>query len=461
MQNVITIDVAGFKRILDMMKSVISNKSALPILGDVKLDWDKQAGMFRLTGSNTDSWLTADCADPKTNDDGDIEMVPCVHMLQEDTKEHWHPVCLPYTDLRETFSLLPAARRCTVTFDESADGQRLMTIDYQDGQMSLSYDAADEYPESPTLVTRGDDRDRRREELAAQVAALQEQNSTDGLATLQQELAAIPEPICRFRIESPSLLGPVREARTCAANDELRPVMNGVCLDTFADHLVVVASDGHKFYKNVIETGVGYLDYKTFSALDPQTGEPGSAKLIVPKTVMATINAAFQQAINITVTADSRRLQFSTLGVNFVALCIEGKYPNYESVIPRDNPYKVQMSRDTLKMALRRVQLSADGSSNMATMLSDGTSFVIEASNMLNSKSGSERVPVQQTDAFLPEGFKIGMKISSTLDLLDLLDEDNIVFYFSDPSRAFLLRNESPKLQSKTLLQMPMLVNEA
>ena len=181
MQNVITIDVAGFKRILDMMKPVISNKSALPILGDVKLDWDKQAGMFRLTGSNTDSWLTADCAAPKTNDDGDIEMVPCVHMLQEDTKEHWHPVCLPYADLRETFSLLPAARRCTVTFDESADGQRLMTIDYQDGQMSLSYDAADEYPESPMLVTRGDDRDRRREELAAQVAALQEQNGTDGL----------------------------------------------------------------------------------------------------------------------------------------------------------------------------------------------------------------------------------------------------------------------------------------
>ena len=152
---------------------------------------------------------------------------------------------------------------------------------------------------------------------------------------------------------------------------------------------------------------------------------------------------------------------FNELGINFVVLCIEGKYPNYESVIPRDNPYKVQMSRDTLKMALRRVQLSADGSSNMATMLSDGTAFVIEASNILDSKSGSERVPVQQTDAFLPQGFKIGMKISSTLDLLDLLDEDNIVFYFSDPSRAFLLRNESPKLQSKTLLQMPMLVNEA
>ena len=91
-------------------------------------------------------------------------------------------------------------------------------------------------------------------------------------------------------------------------------------------------------------------------------------------------------------------------------------------------------------------------------MASDGTSFIVEASDYDFSREGSERVPVQQTDAFLPEGFKIGMKISSTLDLINLLDEDSICLYFSDPGRAFLLKNESPKAQSKTLLQMPMLI---
>ena len=119
------------------------------------------------------------------------------------------------------------------------------------------------------------------------------------------------------------------------------------------------------------------------------------------------------------------------------------------------------MSRESLKMALRRVQLSASTSSNMATMASDGTAFIISAEDYDFSREGSERVPIQQTDAFLPDGFKIGMKISNTLDLLDLLDEDNIVFYFSDPNHAFLLKNESPKLQNVTLLQMPMLVGDA
>ena len=68
-------------------------------------------------------------------------------------------------------------------------------------------------------------------------------------------------------------------------------------------------------------------------------------------------------------------------------------------------------------------------------------------------------MPIQQTDVFLPAGFVIGMKISHTLELIDLLDEDSICFYFSEPSRAFLLKNESPKMQNKTLLQMPMTIS--
>jgi DNA polymerase III sliding clamp (beta) subunit (PCNA family) len=128
-------------------------------------------------------------------------------------------------------------------------------------------------------------------------------------------------------------------------------------------------------------------------------------------------------------------------------------------VIPKDNPYKVQISRESLKMALRRVQLSSDGTTNLAIMRSDGQSFIVEANNDVEGRQGSERVAVQETDAFLPQGFKIGMKLSNVIELLDMLDEDSVCLYFSDPSRPILLRNESQKLQGKTLLVMPMLIN--
>jgi DNA polymerase-3 subunit beta len=418
MTNEITIDVAGFKKVLDMVKGCVPSKNVNPNLLNVKLDWDKQANTFYLSASNGDQYITVECVERRKTDDG-VQVDSCVHMLKDDPKAGWAPVCLPYSSLRDAFSLLPGARRCLVTLQQKDDGTtRTMIIDYQDGKLSLPYDLADEFPTPP--------------ELAAP--------DTDGYQ-------------CRFQVDGATLLNAVRAAKTCTADDELRPVMNSVCLDCFIDSIVVVASDGHKFYKHVLETP-GYLQKIGFPV-------DQSTRLLVPKQTMACLNAAFDKSEKLTVCADTQRIQFSIDGVTLTTRCIEGHYPNYESVIPKDNPYKVQMSRESLKMALRRVQLSASTSSNMATMASDGTAFIISAEDYDFSREGSERVPVQQTDAFLPEGFKIGMKISNTLDLLDLLDEDNIVFYFSDPNHAFLLKNESPKLQNVTLLQMPMLVGDA
>ena len=417
MTNEITIDVQGFKKVLDMVKGCVPSKSANPNLLNVKLDWDKQQNKFYLSASNGDQYITVECAERRKTDDG-IQVDACVHMLKDDPKEGWAPVCLPYSDLREAFSLLPGARRCLVKLQQKDDGTtRTMLIDYQDGKLSLPYDLADEFPTPP--------------ELAAPDAE---------------------EYQCRFQVDGAMLLNAVRSAKTCTADDVLRPVMNSVCLDCFIDSIVVVASDGHKFYKHVLETP-GYLQKIGFPV-------DQSARLLVPKQTMACLNAAFDKSEQLTVCADTQRIQFSCDGVVLITRCIEGHYPNYESVIPKDNPYKVQMSRESLKMALRRVQLSASTSSNMATMASDGTAFIISAEDYDFSREGSERVPVQQTDAFLPDGFKIGMKISNTLDLLDLLDEDNIVFYFSVPNNAFLLKYESPKLQNVTLLQMPMLVGQ-
>ena len=414
--NEITIDVQGFRKVLDMVKGCVPSKTNLPILTDVKLDYDRQAESFYLSASNGDQYIRVECAE-RTRKDDDIHVEPCVHMLREDDKAGWEPVCIEYSHLREIFASLPAVRRCTVTLKQKDEGQtRLMTIDYQDGKLSLPYEPAIEFPEPPALAADTDDSFR-----------------------------------IRFQMPAEQLIPVVRQARKCTADDELRPVMNSVCLDCFIDHLIVVASDGHKFYKHLLET-MGYLQKAGFPV-------DQSTRLLVPKQAMPSLNAAFDGTDTLTVSADTQRIEFRTDGATIVTRCIEGAYPNYESVIPKDNPYRIQLSRDTLRMALRRIGLSADTSSNMATFRADGNAFVISADNMEFSREGSERVPVQQTDAFLPDGFAIGMKISSTLELLDLLDEDSICLYMSEPSRAVLLKNESPKLQNVTLLQMPMLVN--
>lgn len=419
MQTEITIDVAGFRQVLGQLKGAISPKTPLPILQCVKLSFDRQAEVFRLTGSNSELWLTVDCTTTTTDAEGNADAQSCVHLLKEDPKEPFCDVCLPYAPLREAFSLLPASRRCTVVLKEKGDA-RTCTIDYQDGQMEVPFYDALEFPDAPAIVTPEQPRE-----------------GTDA--------------VCRFQIGAQDLLGPAIQSRACVASDELRPVMGAVCLNCSIDKVIVAASDGHRLYKQVIECP-GYMKHVGFAA-------DSSAKLLVPKSAMASLIAAFSGNGTLTVTADSRRLMMQMGGATLNMAQIEGNYPNVDSVIPKDNPYKVQISRESLKMALRRVQLSSDGTTNLAVMRSDGQSFIVEASNDADGRQGSERIAVQQSDAFLPQGFKIGMKLSNVIELLDMLDEDSICLFFSDPSRPILLRNESQKLQGKTLLVMPMLVN--
>ena len=418
-QTEITIDVAGFRTVLSQLKGAISPKTPLPILQCVKLSFDRQAEVFRLTGSNSELWITVDCTTTTTDAEGNADTKPCVHLLKEDPKEPFCDVCLPYAPLREAFSLLPASRRCTVILKQKGD-VRTCTIDYQDGQMDVPFYDTLEFPDAPAIATPEAPRE-----------------GTDA--------------VCRFQIGAQDLLGPAIQSRACVAADELRPVMGAVCLDCSIDKVVVAASDGHRLYKQVIECP-GYMKHVGFPA-------DGSAQLLIPKGAMAALMAAFGGAGTLTVTADTRRIMLQLGGTTLNLSSIEGKYPNVDSVIPKDNPYKVQLSRESLKMALRRISLSSDGATNFATMKSDGTSFIVEASNDVDARQGSERIAVQQSDAFLPQGFKIGMKLSNVIELLDMLDEDSICLFFSDPTQPILLRNESQKLQGKTLLAMPMLVN--
>ena len=449
MTNEISIDVQGFKQVLSMVKGCVPSKPSMPILSNVKLDYDQKQSMFYLSASNGDQYITVECAERTVTDDG-VRVEPCVRLLKE-SKEGWQPVCIDYAALRNIFSLLPVACRCLVRLEYGAS-QQVCIIDYHEGKISLPFFACDEFPVIPAVVTASSEAGQRRKQLVDDIERITKEQgeNAEGLVMMRTELSGIPDPQCVLQTDGSALLSVVGEAKSCTANDELRPVMNAVCMECFIDSIVVVASDGHVLYKQTIETP-GYIKERSFAA-------DGSVRLLIPKQTMAAIGALSGK--NITISADSQRIQFATDGVTLVTRCIEGNFPNYDAVIPKDNPYKVQMSRESLKMALRRISLTANASSQMAILRMDNNAFLISANDLELSREGSERVTIQQNDAFLPDGFAIGVKISNTLSLLDLLDEDSITLFFSDPSCAFLMKNETPKLQGKTLLQMPMLIDQ-
>lgn len=410
MKTKMTIDASQWRKTLAILSPAVASKTALPVLSDVVLRYDAAADLFTMTCSDGETWVTIDCKDKNGQ--------PWIRLIEDDEKDKFSRVAIPFADLKESVGLLPSGQVLQVWF---SSGDRLMRVNYGIGEFAMSWDEADMFPEAPAV--------------AAQEA--------DGA-------------LCRFTMPAEQLLPIMSAAVESAADDEIRPVMNAVCLDVFHDKLVVVATNGHELFKDVIETGVGWLDYAAFPAYDAEAGRDGSAALLVGKRARKVLSNAITDGA-LTVTADRQRCEFRVDGCCVVMRTIDGNYPNYESVIPKGE-FIVTVSRDALRQALRRLQLSADKSSQMAELRRDGQAFVVQASDADTSRSGYERVQIQEPDVFLPDGFRIGFKTSTSISILDRIATDNVVLAFSGQDRAFLYRPEDVQ-SARMLLQMPMVLN--
>lgn len=417
MKTKITIEASAWKKALATLNTVVTTRNALPILGDVVLRVNPETKLFQLTASDGESWLTIDCRHDAAT--------PWVKIIEDDTRDRFTQVALPFARLKEAVGLLPASMLLSVWFNSES---HQMTVDYQIGKFSIPFDDAVEFPVCPDVVETAGGENR-------------------------------PDPVCRFTLSSDQLLPVMKQARICAARDELRPIMNGECLDVFADRLAVVATDGHTLFKDILDVGAGWLDYGHFPTFDAASGQPGSARIIVSKTVLGAVAAAFTGAESIRLTADTQRVELKADGVRLVSRLIDGKYPNYDSVIPKDSPIRVVVGREAVRQALRRLSLFANSASNLAVMRREGEQFIIETSDIDFASSGSEELRIIEGDAFLPADFKIGFKISAMLTLLDAITTENVVLFFSDANHAFLMKPEDVR-SSRTLLQMPMLINE-
>ena len=134
------------------------------------------------------------------------------------------------------------------------------------------------------------------------------------------------------------------------AQDELRPVMNGIYFDLQADSLAIVASDGHKLVRN-----------KNFMI---KSDIPAS--FILPKKPATLLkNVLSKDGGDVVIRFDDRSADISFAEGNLSCRLIEGKYPNYNSVIPQDNPNQVTIDRKSLIGALRRVLPFASDSSQL------------------------------------------------------------------------------------------------
>ena len=136
---------------------------------------------------------------------------------------------------------------------------------------------------------------------------------------------------------------------------------------------------------------------------------------------------------------------------------IEGRFPNYNAVIPQNNPNELRVDRLGLLAALRRVQPFANGSSNLIRFHVEGSTLQLDAEDYDFSKTATERMSCDYNG----KPMSIGFKGASFIEVLSNFDCQEVVIQLADPSRAGLvLPSEQPENQDVLMLMMPMLIND-
>ena len=225
------------------------------------------------------------------------------------------------------------------------------------------------------------------------------------------------------------------------ASDELRPVMNGIYFDLTPEALTIVSSDGHKLVRSKNFT----IKNETRSAFN------------LPKKPATLLKTILSKGDDATIKFDERsaEIQF-TDGVMRCRL-IDGRYPNYNSVIPTNNPSIVTVDRKALQSALRRVMPFASESSQLVRFHIERGRFEVSSEDIDFSTSAKEVLPCEYTG----NNINIGFKGSSLMEILSNLTSEHVIFQLADPSRAgIVIPSEQPEDEDVLMLIMPMLLND-
>ena len=288
-----------------------------------------------------------------------------------------------------------------ITFDVNLQ-DNIAKISYQNGLFSLPVENADEYPQSQPI--------------------------TVGINTIVMPSNVLADNINRSLFAT--------------AQDELRPVMNGIYFDLTPEHLAVVASDGHKLVRN-----------KVFTV---QSEQPAS--FILPKKPAGLLKNLLQKdGGDVEIKFNERNAEINYGDGRLSCRLIEGRYPNYNSVIPQNNTNTLTVDRLALLAALRRVQPFANDSSNLIRFHVEGSTLQLDAEDFDFSKTATERMICDYNG----QPMSIGFKGSAFIEILTNFDCEEVIIQLADPSRAGLvIPSEQPEGQDVLMLMMPMLLND-
>jgi DNA polymerase-3 subunit beta len=238
------------------------------------------------------------------------------------------------------------------------------------------------------------------------------------------------------------LLSGINKTLFATADDELRPVMNGILIEISTEDVTFVASDAHKL--------VRYKRSDVKADID--------SSFILPKKPSALLkNLLPKEDFDVKLDFDEKNAFFQLSNFKVICRLVEGKYPSYNSVIPTNNPNKMQIDRLELYNTLRRVSVFSNAASNLVRLKISGNQLVVSAQDIDFSISAVERLNC----VYEGDEMEIGFKSSFLLEILSNLSSAEVRVELSDPTRAGILFPVEKEIEEEDVLMllMPMMIN--
>ena len=240
-------------------------------------------------------------------------------------------------------------------------------------------------------------------------------------------------------VEIPSAVISAGISKTVFAtgNDELRPVMGGVFFEFTPDYLTFVATDAHKLVR--------------YRRLDTKLDL--SASFIVPRKPLNVLkNLLSNEEFPVTVEYNITNASFSFQGVTLYSRLIEGKYPAYEAVIPKDNKNLLTVDRLAFINSVKRLSPFANQSTHQVRLRISGQELLMNAEDIDYSNEGVERLNC----TYEGEDMEIGFNSKFLLDMVSNLETDEICFELSGPTRAGIILPVANENQEENILMLVM-----
>lgn len=250
----------------------------------------------------------------------------------------------------------------------------------------------------------------------------------------------VAEGVDEVKLPASVLYKGVNKTLFAVSNDELRPAMTGVFFQLDDKGITFVATDAHKLVK--------------FNRSDIQGG---NASFIVPKKALNLLKSIIpNNDTEVSVQFNKSNAFFVFDKIQLICRLIDAKYPDYNAVIPKENPNLLSVQKDDFYSSLRRTSIFSNKTTHQVVLKMAGAELTVSAQDLDFSNEASEKL----TCEYLGNPMEIGFNAKFLLEMLSALDSSDINIELSTPNRAGIIRPaEKEETEDLLMLVMPVMLN--